>query len=107
MGRAHAWSRGAVSVTLSDRATALTTSLEAESHRMFRTFCLLLGFTITLPPVAAADRPNIVFIYADDLGFGDVGCNGAKAGLTPNVDRLAQQGLNFTDAHATSATCTP
>ena len=36
-----------------------------------------------------------------------MGCNGAKAGLTPNIDRLAKEGLNFTDAHATSATCTP
>jgi arylsulfatase A-like enzyme len=57
-------------------------------------------------PVAAAP-PNVVLIYADDLGYGDVGCNGAKAGLTPNVDRLASEGLRFTDAHATSATCTP
>ena len=52
-------------------------------------------------------QPNIVLIYADDLGYGDVSCNGAKAGLTPNVDRLAKEGLNFTDAHTTSATCTP
>ena len=59
------------------------------------------------PPDAGAARPNVVLIYADDLGFGDVGCNGARAGLTPNVDRLAARGLNFTDAHATSATCTP
>jgi arylsulfatase A-like enzyme len=48
-----------------------------------------------------------VFIYADDLGFGDVGFNGLKNGLTPNVDRLAREGLVFSDAHATSATCTP
>ncbi len=57
---------------------------------------------------ASAAAPNIVFIYADDLGFGDVGCNGLKPpGLTPNLDRLAREGLNFTDAHATSGTCTP
>lgn len=56
---------------------------------------------------AAAAPPNIVFIYADDLGFGDVGYNGLKRGLTPNLDRLAKQGLVFNDAHATSATCTP
>ena len=63
---------------------------------------------LTLSTVGfAAGPPNIVIIYADDLGFGDVSCNGAKAGLTPNIDRLAKQGLNFTDAHTTSATCTP
>jgi arylsulfatase A-like enzyme len=74
---------------------------------MLRTVLLLLGLSTAWPPEAAGDRPNIVLIYADDLGFGDVSCNGAKAGLTPNVDRLAREGLNFTDAHSTSATCTP
>jgi arylsulfatase A-like enzyme len=51
--------------------------------------------------------PNIVFIYADDLGYGDVSCYGANSVHTPNIDSLAAQGLRFTDAHATSATCTP
>ncbi|HWE37392.1 MAG TPA: arylsulfatase [Isosphaeraceae bacterium] len=74
---------------------------------MIRTLALLVGLAATAPIATAAERPNIVVIYADDLGFGDVGCNGARAGLTPNVDRLARLGLNFSDAHATSATCTP
>jgi arylsulfatase A-like enzyme len=52
-------------------------------------------------------RPNIVFIYADDVGYGDVGCYGAQKVATPNIDRLAKSGLRFTDAHCTSATCTP
>lgn len=55
----------------------------------------------------AADRPNIVLIYIDDLGYGDVGCYGATSMKTPNVDRLAREGLRFTDGHTTSATCTP
>src|SRR5262245_56865501 len=55
----------------------------------------------------AAAMPNIVFIYADDLGYGDVGCYGAAKVKTPNIDRLAKEGLRFTDAHCTSATCTP
>ncbi|WP_395095007.1 arylsulfatase [Armatimonas sp.] len=52
-------------------------------------------------------QPNIVLIYTDDLGFGDVGCYGAKLVKTPNIDRIAREGLRFTDAHAPSATCTP
>ena len=56
---------------------------------------------------AATDNPNIIIILADDLGFGDTGCYGATKILTPNIDRLSQQGLRFTDAHAPSATCTP
>lgn len=64
---------------------------------------------LVLPPVTspAAQKPNIVFIYADDLGYGDVSCYGAARVTTPNVDRLAREGLRFTDAHSASATCTP
>src|SRR3954462_1081040 len=51
--------------------------------------------------------PNIVLIYADDIGYGDVGCYGATAVKTPNIDRLAKAGLRFTDGHCSSATCTP
>lgn len=53
------------------------------------------------------DKPNIIIIYADDLGYGDVSCYGAKSLLTPNIDRLANQGLKFTNAYCTSATSTP
>ncbi len=69
----------------------------------------LLVFSLCLASLAAAaqPRPNIVLILADDLGFGDAGCYGATKIPTPNIDRLARQGLRFTDAHATSATCTP
>ncbi|MBL9129275.1 MAG: arylsulfatase [Verrucomicrobiales bacterium] len=56
---------------------------------------------------SAPRLPNIVLVYADDLGWGDTGCYGARAIPTPNIDRLAKAGLRFTDAHATSATCTP
>jgi arylsulfatase A-like enzyme len=55
----------------------------------------------------AADLPNIVILYADDLGYGDTGCYGATAVHTPNIDRLAREGLRFTDGHAAAATCTP
>ncbi len=55
----------------------------------------------------AAAPPNIVLIYADDIGYGDLACYGATGVLTPNVDRLASEGLRFTNAYATSATCTP
>lgn len=55
----------------------------------------------------AAERPNIVVILADDLGYGDVGCYGATKVKTPNLDRLAEQGIRFTDAHSASAVCTP
>ncbi|MGI5820365.1 MAG: sulfatase family protein [Armatimonadota bacterium] len=52
-------------------------------------------------------RPNIVYIMADDMGFGDPGCYGATKIPTPNMDRLAREGMRFTDAHSASAVCTP
>ncbi len=55
----------------------------------------------------AQSRPNIVLIYADDLGYGDTSAYGATTIKTPNMDRLAREGLRFTDAHAAAATCTP
>ena len=64
-----------------------------------------LAFSSSL--ALAQDRPNIVLIYTDDLGYGDLSSYGATALKTPNVDRLAREGLRFTDAHAAAATCTP
>ncbi|WP_077342214.1 sulfatase family protein [Pseudocolwellia agarivorans] len=57
--------------------------------------------------VKTNDKPNIVIFYVDDLGYGDVGSYGAKGVETPNVDELAQNGIRFTDAHSSAATCTP
>jgi len=56
---------------------------------------------------AAPSKPNIVLIYADDLGYGDLSCNGATAVQTPHADRLAKEGLNFSSGYCSSATCTP
>ncbi len=55
----------------------------------------------------AGDRPNVVFILADDLGYGDLGCYGADHFETPACDRLAEEGMRFTDAHSPSAVCSP
>jgi arylsulfatase A-like enzyme len=52
-------------------------------------------------------KPNVIVIYVDDLGFGDLGCYGSKTIKTPHIDQLARKGLLFTQAHTTSATCTP
>jgi arylsulfatase A-like enzyme len=56
---------------------------------------------------ADQNKPNIVIIYADDLGYGDVGAYGAKEIETPNIDRLAAGGVRFTNGYASSATCSP
>lgn len=55
----------------------------------------------------ASDKPNVVIIYGDDVGFGDVGVYGSEMIPTPNIDRLAAEGLRFTDGHCSAATCSP
>ncbi|MCH2175429.1 MAG: arylsulfatase [Lentisphaeria bacterium] len=55
----------------------------------------------------SGSRPNIVIMYADDLGFGDLACYDCKDIPTPNLDRLAASGIRFTNGYATAATCTP
>lgn len=67
--------------------------------------------TLALAPLGSAagsnSKPNVVLIYSDDVGYGDVSCYGATRVHTPNIDRLAKQGIRFTNAHSASATCTP
>ena len=68
-------------------------------------------FTLGIVVCASATeptRPNIVYILADDLGYGDVGCFNPQSRIpTPHIDRLAKEGIRFTDAHSPSAVCTP
>jgi len=68
-------------------------------------FVLLLSFVVPLG--RAAEKPNILFILADDIGYGDLGCYGATLVKTPNLDRLRAGGCKFTDAHSPASTCTP
>ena len=57
--------------------------------------------------MSTGKQPNIIVMYADDLGFGDIGCYGATSIPTPNLDRLAAEGVKFQQGYATAATCTP
>jgi uncharacterized sulfatase len=72
---------------------------------------IALFFAIAVASAAAlaadARGPNIIFILADDLGYGDVGCYGQKRIQTPNIDRLAKEGLRFTDFYAGCTVCAP
>lgn len=68
---------------------------------------LLFLTSFLLAISARAEKPNVVIIYSDDLGYGDVGCYGATAVKTPHIDSLAKNGLRFTDGYCASSTCTP
>jgi arylsulfatase A len=65
---------------------------------------LLLG-GLTLK--ARAELPNLIVVMADDLGYGDLGCYGGKHWPTPNIDRLAREGMRFTDFHSSGPVCSP
>jgi arylsulfatase A-like enzyme len=62
---------------------------------------------LLLATVAYAERPNIIFILTDDMGYGDVGCYGGKFVPTPNIDRLASEGTRFTQFSVASPICSP
>lgn len=72
----------------------------------FQSAALFLLSLFTLH-VSSFARPNIVFIMADDLGYGDLGCYGNQENKTPNIDALAANGLRFTDFHSSGPMCTP
>jgi arylsulfatase A len=72
-----------------------------------RTLIALLLAALTALGVLAAERPNIIFIMADDLGYGDLGCYGQKQVQTPHLDRMAAEGMRFTQHYSASTVCAP
>ncbi len=74
---------------------------------MHRLAPFLLLLCIAPLTAAEAPRPNLIFVLMDDMGYADLGCYGAKDIRTPNIDRLAREGLKFTDFYANAPVCTP
>ncbi len=68
---------------------------------------LPVGSALRAANTQEPDKPNIIVILSDDVGYGDVSCYGATAIRTPNIDRLAVQGLRFTSGYCSASTCTP
>ena len=75
---------------------------------MKKTSLLLISHVCTAALAVAAERPNVIVILADDLGYGDLRCYQPESKIpTPHLDRLGAGGVRFTDAHSPSAVCTP
>ncbi len=76
---------------------------------LFFRFLICLAWVCVCTPQgrASEDRPNVLFILADDLGYGDLSCYGATKVQTPHIDQLAKEGRRFTDAYSPSSVCTP
>ena len=75
-------------------------------HRPAKSIFIALGLLLGLGQTQA-ERPNIIYILADDLGWGDLGCYGQKTLRTPNLDRMAKEGMRFTRHYSGSTVCAP
>src|ERR1051325_6932239 len=75
--------------------------------RTFSALSILLALASVAYASGSSKPPNIVFILADDLGVNDLSCYGRKDQPTPNLDKLAKQGLRFTSAYAAASICSP
>src|SRR3954464_12699134 len=78
---------------------------------MRRPFIFFISFVLSIVAntsvLADTNKPNIIFILADDLGYGDLGCYGQQRIKTPNLDRMAAEGMRFTQAYAGATVCAP
>ena len=74
---------------------------------MYRLIISAIFLTILFSVNAQSKKPNIILIFADDLGYGDIGCYGQQKIETPNIDRLAKRGLRFTQFYSGSTVCAP
>ncbi len=72
-----------------------------------RTLALLTAYFLTTLLSHSAEKPNIIYIIVDDMGYGDLSCYGQKAWTTPNIDRLANEGIKFTSHYSGSTVCAP
>lgn len=96
-------------VRMAERISMSGTRLEiAVTGRVWWTFqmndilAIFLSFSVF---VKAAEKPNVVIIFCDDLGYGDIGCFGAEGYKTPHIDSIAKDGAKFTDFYVAQAVC--
>jgi len=74
---------------------------------MNKSYVTILALLLPLAVWAEAEKPNVIYILADDLGYGDLSCYGQKKFQTPNIDRLAKEGIKFTAHYSGNTVCTP
>src|SRR6478672_3683260 len=77
------------------------------NKRTFASFLCAALFLAVVTPLSAAARPNFIVILADDLGYNDLGCYGSPLIKTPNLDRMAREGVRFTSFYVGAPVCTP
>src|SRR6188474_2284407 len=88
------------------RVRAPLASLDSRKSRM-KVCSTVLGFVLVAAVVVAAEKPNVVLIFADDLGINELSCYGRKDQATPNLDRMAAEGMRFTCGYCSQPICSP
>lgn len=78
-----------------------------KTHALIIAFVTIFHLAVSLPASVASEKPNIIFIMADDLGYGDLGCYGQTKIKTPHLDQMASEGMRFTDYYSGQAVCSP
>ena len=87
--------------------SSLESTTSGESHmKSYQTVCAILALSINVL-AASAEQPNVVILYCDDLGYGDLSCYGHEQIETPRLDKLASEGIRFTDYYSPSPLCSP
>src|SRR5262249_24433440 len=83
--------------------------MKSMKHSFSMSLLPLAGLFLSAPASLAQEpkRPNVIFILVDDMGYADLGCMGSKDIRTPNIDRLAKEGVKFTNFYANAPVCTP
>jgi arylsulfatase A-like enzyme len=80
--------------------------MKSHTINLIARYTIFLSLTLLVDPILA-QRPNIIYIMTDDMGYGDLSCYGNKKFATPNLDKLASQGVKFLNAYAAAPVCTP
>ena len=88
--------------------------MNADPKSFFRFFLIIAFFSVALmnagaqiPKKNKGKQPNIIYIYADDMGYGELGCYGQMKIKTPNLDRMAKEGMRFTQHYTSTPVCAP
>lgn len=98
--RFHGWKRRGFSDGISDMNTRLP------FNALFLASAIFIA-GLAVPTLAAPEKPNIIYVMVDDLGYGDLGCYGQKVIKTPHIDKMAAEGMTFTDHYAGHTVCRP
>jgi arylsulfatase A-like enzyme len=103
----HNWTRFVRKDLFAPRVLSIRNFMKIKLKILFALIAALFCLMASDSTAATREKPNIIFILADDLGYGEVGCYGQKLIQTPQLDRMAREGIRFTQFYAGATVCAP